>query len=482
MSVLLFCASVVLGGGTRAGVMGDVLLQFLSVPFLLAALWMWIDRLNGLGPGAWRQKMQGPEAVLGCAMAALGSLILLAQFVPLFGSITANGIWTEIARHGGSGAPAAGTGASSLAPDLGAAAAAATLPALALLLLVALLPRRERMRLVGWMVLAGIVSLGLGVLQVLSGPTSSLRPHWPTNVDEAVGFFANRNHFAAQLYATLLLGIVWLTHRWRGRFSGPAFTADKAQALGVAVSFGLLVVGTIFLTRSRSGIVLAMLSVIPLLMTAPAITAILTGRQQTLFGVRTKVAGAVAILLLLIATLGAERALPRFESSILTDLRVPILATSLRAMADALPFGSGLGTFVPVYQAHEPGSQALHLYVNRAHNDWVELLIEAGIPGAMLILLFLSWFVLRFIAVWFRPKSADPQELLLERFSAFILLLLLLHSAVDYPLRTGAMLGYFAVFCAFLVPPLAPEAQPSRRRSRSRAPRMEAGTAPPARG
>ncbi|MEW6255307.1 MAG: O-antigen ligase family protein [Pseudomonadota bacterium] len=479
LSVLLFCASVLLGGATRAGALGDALLQILSVPCLLVALWMWLDRMGATG--GWRAMLLTRNGMFGGAFAGLGAMILLAQLLPLFGGSSGNGIWTEIVRRGGSGAPAVGTGTSSLAPDASTAAIAAILPALALFLLVALLDARARMRLVGWMVALGLLSLVLGVLQVMTGPTSPLRFHWPTNPQEAVGFFANRNHFAAQMYATLLLGIVWLTHRWRGRFAGPRFTAEKAQAVGVAVSFALLVMGAIVLARSRAGIGLALLSVIPLILAAPAMIAILSGRPPALFGMRTKVAGAVAILLLFIATLGAERAMPRFETSVLNDLRVPILVTSASAVADALPFGSGLGTFVPVYQVHEPGDQALNTYINRAHNDWIEFLLESGIPGGVLILTFLAWFLRRFIAVWFRPKSSAPQDLL-TRFSGFILLLFLLHSALDYPLRTAAILGYFAVFCAFLLPPPVPEADPSHRRNQSRPPRMAVQTAPPARG
>ncbi|WP_127091171.1 O-antigen ligase family protein [Aquabacter cavernae] len=453
MSVLLLCASVMLGGATRAGVIGDAILQLASVPFLLVALWLWADRLST--ETDWRARLRQPSVLLGCAMAALSALILLAQLIPIFGSAASGGIWSEIARRGGeAGGPAVGTGSSSIAPDLSAAAIAAVLPALALFLLVALLNRRDRMRLAGWATLLGLVSLILGVLQVLSGPSSPLRFHWPTNTQEAVGFFANRNHFAAQMYVTLLFGIVWLTHRWQGRFSAPRFTAEKAQAAGVAVSFALLVLGVIFLTRSRAGIVIALLSIAPLVMVAPAITRILTGTSRGTSGTRTKVAAAVAILVLLIAALGAERAMPRFENSILNDLRVPILTTSLSALSHALPSGTGLGTFVPVFQAHEGTDQLLQMYVNRAHNDWIEFIIEAGLPGLLLIATFLAWFGIRFFSVWFRPEAdLRAQDILFDQFSAVILLLLLLHSAVDYPLRTTTMLCYFAMCCAFLVSP-----------------------------
>lgn len=462
MSVFLLCASVVLGGGTRAGVLGDVVLQFVSVPVLLAALWLWADRLGAQGD--WRDRLREPQVLLGCAFAGLGGLILLAQFVPLFGSVASSGIWNEIARHGGEAAPS-GTGSSSVMPDLSAAAVAAVLPPLALFLLVALLGRRERMRLAGWATLLGLVSLALGVLQILSGPASPLRFHWPTNTQEAVGFFANRNHFAAQMYATLLLGLVWLTDRWQGRFSGPRFTAEKAQALGIAVSFALLAVGAIALARSRAGIILTLLAFVPLVAAAPAMLGLLTGRRIEMGSGRIKAALGIGVVVLVIAALGAERALPRFEESVLSDLRGPLASATLRAAWDAFPSGAGLASFVQVYQVYETEGTLRIFYANRAHNDWAEFLLETGLPGILLVLVFLAWFGQRSWAAWFgSARSLKPADRLLERIAALVVLLLLLHSFLDYPLRTGGMLATFALCCGFLTPAhMVPAARPRSR-------------------
>src|SRR5690606_34815955 len=74
------------------------------------------------------------------------------------------------------------------------------------------LQRRER-RLLSLAVLAvGIISVFLGLLQVAQGPESPLRFFAFTNPTEAVGFFANRNHFAALLYSLTLLAAAWTVH------------------------------------------------------------------------------------------------------------------------------------------------------------------------------------------------------------------------------------------------------------------------------
>ena len=50
----------------------------------------------------------------------------------------------------------------------------------------------------------GIIGVFVGLFQVAGGPESPLRYFEITNPTEAVGFFANRNHFAALLYCLIL--------------------------------------------------------------------------------------------------------------------------------------------------------------------------------------------------------------------------------------------------------------------------------------
>ena len=57
------------------------------------------------------------------------------------------------------------------------------------------------------------------------------------------------------------------------------------------------------------------------------------------------------------------------------------------------PVGSGVGTFVPVYQLFEP-PQDFHAnaHLNRAHNEFVEAWLETGIFGLALMGWLRAWF------------------------------------------------------------------------------------------
>ena len=130
----------------------------------------------------------------------------------------------------------------------------------------------------------------------------------------------------------------------------------------------------------------------------------------------------------------------------------------MQAAKAYLPLGSGLGTFIPVYASFEkPEDTLLNTYANHAHNDAAELWLETGLFGLVLAALFVFWFGKRTVEVWRSapPLGASEVDWSLVRAATIIIALLLAHSFVDYPLRTGAMMAIMAFCCALLIEPLA---------------------------
>ena len=60
------------------------------------------------------------------------------------------------------------------------------------------------------MLAVGLISVLIGLIQVAQGERSPLRFFEFTNPTEAVGFFANRNHFAALIYCLMLFALAWI--------------------------------------------------------------------------------------------------------------------------------------------------------------------------------------------------------------------------------------------------------------------------------
>ena len=121
-----------------------------------------------------------------------------------------------------------------------------------------------------------------------------------------------------------------------------------------------------------------------------------------------------------------------------------------------MPVGAGLGTFRTVYPMFEKPEHVSLFFVNRAHDDILELSLETGVVGLVLMLLFAVWLVRRSLQIWRnpRPDGAIPLDWSLARAGTIVVALLVAHSFVDYPLRTGGMMTIMAFACALLIEPL----------------------------
>jgi hypothetical protein len=111
---------------------------------------------------------------------------------------------------------------------------------------------------------------------------------------------------------------------------------------------------------------------------------------------------------------------------------------------------------VPVYQLFEGPSDTIpNTYANHAHNDVLEVWLETGVLGPLLLCLFIVWFAVTALKVWRRPSAnVTPFDCTLARAMTVIIVLLLAHSFVDYPMRTEAIMAVFAACCGLLIAPV----------------------------
>ena len=135
---------------------------------------------------------------------------------------------------------------------------------------------------------------------------------------------------------------------------------------------------------------------------------------------------------------------------------------TLHAARQYFPVGSGVGSFQPVYRTQEPLASVTTTYMNHAHSDWIELLLETGIAGLLLTAAFLAWWGLRVRAIW-RAEESDR----FAQAAVIATAAVMLHSIVDYPLRTAALSAVFAM-CLGLMAGARPYVRPSRKASSAR--------------
>ena len=305
--------------------------------------------------------------------------------------------------------------------------------------MVASLDRGGRVLVLLAIVGTALVSLLIGAGQITGGVDTIFRFYDQFGI-YIYGFQGNRGREADHLLiAIICVGLVTRYFVQAGNISGRASTIILVNGV-VSIVLGLGVV----LTGSRMGMVM-----LPLAMLVQA-TLLRPLVVEHLRHVKTyMVAGAAMVAALGVALQFnhvASRALGRFLTS--TELRPEIWQDTIYAARIYQPWGTGMGTFVPVFTITERLETLANYYINRAHCDYLELFLEGGIPA----LIFLSIIVclLGGLAVaGLRSKAGVARGNVICGLGG--LAIIAAHSITEYPLRSLSHACLAAVLAAFIL-------------------------------
>ena len=410
---LLLC---LLLGGSSQGVWANAFLQLLAIAILAwAAL---TSEPVGL-PASGRGLM---------VLAALLLLLLAIQLIPM-----PPAIWTGLPgrdfvvdgyRQLGMPLPWLPI---SLAPYTTSVTALWLLPPLAVVVGLLRIGAFRETWLVAALVLGAFVSVAVGVLQVTTGGASWY--FYPiSNFGTATGVFANSNHMGALMLVTIPFVTALAADHWTRLRSANARSLIVALAVGGAVVLGMGIVVNGSLAVLLLGIPVAVASTIMLLRLSP-------GRLRR---------GLALVVFLLIAGAAATGFLVKDRASsgdtASVAARVEIWGKTLDAVGDHWITGTGAGTFQPIYHRYEEPATISRTFVNHAHNDYLQTALEAGIPGILLLLAFLLWWARAATLVW---TSREPAYF--AKAASIAAATLLLHSFVDFPLRTASLIAVMAM-------------------------------------
>jgi len=422
---LMLC--IFLGGSTR-GVWANMILQLLAIAIIAwAAL---------TSRPAQRSRSEYGLA----ALAGLTLLLIAIQLVPL-----PPAIWTAFPGRGfvAKGFELLGQPLPwlpiSLSPYQSISSALWLLPPFAILAGMLRLGACRTSWLAGALCFAAFVAVLVGTLQVAGGDTGSSSWYFYefSNFGQATGFFANSNHMATLLIVT----IPFLTALFGSRRSR-AKSTQASVSKTVILAGGLVV---ILLGLALNGSLAGWGLGVPVV-AATALLGVPLKRNWARWSMAgVALLGAAALAFMFGSPLQGNVATGVSQS---VETRATIFKKSLAAARDFAPLGSGLGTFANIYPRYEDPASVDSTYVNHAHSDFIEIVLETGIPGLVLMLLFLLWWVRRLAAIW-RSPTVDRYARAATIASAAILA----HSAVDYPLRTSAICAIFAMCVALMAQP-----------------------------
>ncbi len=340
----------------------------------------------------------------------------------------------------------------------------------------------DRARIVGLVLLllgVGAAQALLGLLQYGAGEGSpAFLGLTIPDVARAQGTYTNPDHLSGLLEMLLPIALALLffsvgrggreqRRGLRERFAFLGSLRGHAAILYGAIAL-LLLVGLIF-TRSRAGIALGMLGIV----LSTLVFARRIGGDNVYGPTGTLIAFAVGSGI----AIGLVPVLDRFSvEGAVNDARWSIYSATLEGIGTFSPLGSGPGNYPDIFPAFQPQELGRWL-INHAHNDYLEWLFEAGLLAAVLITLLAVLYALRWLQIW---TWEDWSRLRFIQVGAGIgVLLLLLHSLVDFNLHVPANIVYFAFLAGvFLAEPVAEDAPVRRRRRRTPDPEDSAPEAP----
>ncbi len=410
----LLAFSILIGGAAPPRPVFLAILEFLGLGVLILA----VLRLGAAGD--WRR--HGWALALALAVIAIPLIQLIPLPAPLWARLPGH---QEAALAPALAGATPGWAALSLTPDRTWATALGLIPALAVFAACLVLDARQRFTLVAIVLIGAVLSILLGALQVASGG-DALHIDARTADGAMAGFFVNRNHFAALVLMALpfAAALAAPSRRW---------PVSSRMLSWACVLFGLLAVIALASIRSRAGVVL----LAPAMLLGLLIIARSGEAGRSIRALRLWLLGGVGAGLAVLA-FGLSPLMTRFEQAGGGQERLDRWPEVLEAAGRYQPLGSGLGSFDAVYRSVEPVTSLDATYFNHAHNDYLELWLETGWLGLVVLVLALVWAAPRWLKSW-RDKGetrGDP----LVRAAGAALVLLAMHSVVDFPIRSTTVL------------------------------------------
>ena len=301
-----------------------------------------------------------------------------------------------------------------------------------------------------------------GLTQSFTSPT---KVYWMRELNQSTAFgpFINRHHFAGYMELTIALPLGLL-------FAG---SVDKEKRLLYIFIAGLMGVALV-MTASRGGII----SLVAEVMFFVVATAIWRKQSEDrhrrssrlkAVGIRLGLAAVLLVSLFFgVLMLGGELSINRLivdsvNTNDPTTGRAHFWAVTLQIIKAHPLIGTGLGAFGVVYTKFDSRNGLFRL--EQAHNDYLQVLSDAGIIGALLAFAFVA---LLFYRGFVRAGSRDDFRRGVALASLGGCFAVLVHSFFDFTLHTTSNALLFLVLAALATLNGRVEDAPAPRKRRRR--------------
>jgi len=315
-----------------------------------------------------------------------------------------------------------------------------------LIVVLVLVNTEKRLRLLLLTILAsGALQALYGTLEILSGTQHSLLFGLPVD-DVATGSFVYKNHFANFIMLCLSAGVGLMVATLQGNQGGTRrdfirsilSTLLGSKAL-IRISLAIMVIALV-MSRSRMGNVAFFAA-----MTLIGILALLIIKNRSRSLSILIISMFVIDVFIVSAWFGLDKVQERLEATSLSqEGRDEVVIDALPMVQDFPVFGSGGGSFYSTFPSYKVAN--INSFYDHAHNDYLQMAIEYGLPATLLLALLVIWCFLKSIRAM---RKRRPSIFKGTAFACCMAMLgMAIHMTVDFPLQAPANACYFVVFLA----------------------------------
>lgn len=245
----------------------------------------------------------------------------------------------------------------------------------------------------------------------------------------------NRNSFATYLGLCTLAALCWILMQFE-RIKLVGYWRDKLQfairfvsARAWLLVCTFLIITALLLTHSRGGFLSTMFGALSLVLTARQ-TASRKGRRHLGW-----VAAPIVIVLIAGLISGTGILARLMATDIDSEERLKVFALTWQAIRDYPYFGTGLGSFAAVFPIYRTTAITTSLTYDMAHNDYLQNLLELGIPAAACLFMAVLWLV----GLCVRGMRERRRDALFPCLGIAASVLVGIHATVDFSLQIPAV-------------------------------------------
>lgn len=253
--------------------------------------------------------------------------------------------------------------------------------------------------------------------------------------------FINRNSAATYFGVCTCISFAFLLRKFRRLAEAVDAERGLASSLerllsafvaGAAMEFaGFIVLLTAtLLTQSRAGIVATIAA-----LCAGAVVQLLRRRADGGIVAVLAGSGALAAVAAGLQMSGSRFALRLIGTDALSDERLAVYRDTLAAISDHFWLGSGLGTFPDIFPLYRNATPVSGTIWDKAHSDYLEILLGLGVPGGLAVILG----VVAVVLVCFSGALGRRRDSHLPLAGAMTGCLIGLHGLVDFSLQIQAV-------------------------------------------